>query len=125
MAVSPEEHARVVAELVETKAELVETKAELVEAKAGLGDAKARIEHLEAQQATLQAAMEKLRAELSKNSSNSNLPPSSDGPGAASRGMRRSKKPKSEGTSTMKETSDLVGVEEGRRHLHAAPASGT
>ena len=72
--VSPEEHARVVAEL---------------------GEAKARIEQLEAQQATLLAAMQKLREELSKNSSNSNLPPSSDGPGAASRGMRRSKKPKS------------------------------
>lgn len=81
MAVSPEEHARVLAELGEAKAEL--------------GEAKARIEQLEAQQATMLAAMEKLREELKKNSSNSNLPPSSDGPGATSRGIRKSKKPKS------------------------------
>jgi transposase len=79
--VSPEEHARVVAELGQAKAELAE--------------AKARIEQLEAQQATLLAAMEKLREELSKNSSNSNLPPSSDGPGAAFRGVRKPRKPKS------------------------------
>ncbi len=79
--VSAEEHSRVLTELGEAKAEL--------------GEAKARIEQLEAQHATLLAAMEKLREQLSKNSSNSNLPPSSDGPGAASRGIRRSKKVKS------------------------------
>ena len=88
MPVSPEEHARVVAQLGEAKAELGEANAEL-------GEAKARIEQLEAQQATLLATMEKLQEQLKKNSSNSNLPPSSDGPGAASPGARKSKKPKS------------------------------
>ncbi|HHK41997.1 MAG TPA: IS66 family transposase [Planctomycetaceae bacterium] len=75
MTVSPEEHARVIAEL---------------------GEAKTRIEQLETQLATLAAAMEKLQEKVTKNSSNSNLPPSSDGPGAASRGERKPKKPKSE-----------------------------
>ena len=81
VAVTLEEHERVVAELGEARAEL--------------GEAKVRIEQLEKQQATFVAAMEKLREDLKKNSSNSNLPPSSDGPGAASRGIRKSKKPKS------------------------------
>ena len=96
MPVSPKEYARVVAELGETKAELGATKAELGATKAELEAAKARIEEQAAQLATLMAAMEKLQEEVRKNSSNSNLPPSSDGPGAASRGVRKSKKAKSE-----------------------------
>jgi len=61
-----------------------------------LGEAKAQIEELKKLLATALAANERLAAELKKNSSNSSLPPSSDGPGAVSRGVRESKKPKSE-----------------------------
>lgn len=75
MAVSPTEHEELVAELGETKAQ---------------------IEELKKQLATALATIERLAAELKKNSSNSSLPPSSDGPGAVSRGVRESKKPKSE-----------------------------
>ena len=88
MPVSPEEHASVLAELGETKAALGETKAELAETKA-------RLEALEAQFATALATIERLTEQLKKNSSNSNLPPSSDGPGAVSRGIRAPKKPRS------------------------------
>ena len=95
MPVSPEEHASVLAELGETKAELGETKAELGETKAELGETKARLEALEAQFATALATIDRLTEQLKKNSSNSNLPPSSDGPGAVSRGIRAPKKPRS------------------------------
>ena len=54
VAVTLEEHERVVAELGEARAEL--------------GEAKVRIEQLEKQQATFVAAMEKLREEVKKNS---------------------------------------------------------
>ena len=76
-------------------AELGEVKAELGDAKAALDDAQARLEQFAEQQATALATIERLTKELKKNSSNSNLPPSSDGPGAASRGARKPNKPKS------------------------------
>jgi len=62
---------------------------------AELGEAKAQIEELKKQLVTALATIERLAAELRKNSSNSSLPPSSDGPGAVSRGVREPKKPKS------------------------------
>ncbi len=81
MPVSPAEHEQVVAELGDAMTQL--------------GEAKAQIEQLGQQLATAQAANERLSAEGKRNSSNSSLPPSSDGPGAASRGVRETKKPKS------------------------------
>ncbi len=81
MPVSQAEHEQVLTELGETKAEL--------------GETKVRLEQLETQLASALATIERLTVELKKNSSNSNLPPSNDGPGAASRGIRKSKKPKS------------------------------
>jgi transposase len=69
--------------------------AELGAAKAELGDTKARVEQFAEQLATALATIERLTKELKRNSSNSNLPPSSDGPGAASRGARKAKKPNS------------------------------
>jgi hypothetical protein len=61
------------------------------EARAAAGDAKAaasdaRIVELVEQVSRLVAQIEILTEKLGKNSSNSHLPPSSDGPGAASRG---------------------------------------
>jgi transposase len=54
----------------------------------------ARIAELEATIATLKALVEELSEKLRRNSSNSHLPPSSDGPGAAGRGERpRGKSP--------------------------------
>ena len=68
--VSAEEHAKVVAEVERLKAELAER---------------------DRQTAELKELVEALRAELRKNSSNSHLPPSSDGPGAVGRGVRPGK----------------------------------
>ena len=48
----------------------------------------ARIAELEATVATLKALVEELSEKLRRNSSNSHMPPSSDGPGAAGRGQR-------------------------------------
>ena len=69
--------------------------AELDEVKAELKEAKATIQQLKELQAAALATIERLTEELKKNSSNSHRPPSSDGPGAASRGVRSSKKSKS------------------------------
>ena len=69
--VSAEEHARVVAEVERLKAELAERDRQIAE---------------------LKEKVEALIAQLGRNSSNSHLPPSSDGPGAAARGVRPSKK---------------------------------
>ena len=59
----------------------------------GESDPQARIAELEAQVARLNAKIEQLLEELGKNSSNSHLPPSSDGPGAA----KKTRKPKPKG----------------------------
>ena len=56
---------------------------------------KARVAELEAIVVRLTAQVEELAEKLRRNSSNSNLPPSSDGPGAAARGERGTKKPPS------------------------------
>jgi len=50
-----------------------------------------RIAALEAALAERDALIAELKAQLDRNSTNSNLPPSSDGPGAAARGMRPGK----------------------------------
>ena len=51
-----------------------------------------RASELEGRIAKLVAQVEELTEKLGRNSSNSHLPPSSDGPGAAARGAGRSKK---------------------------------
>ena len=74
MAVSQEEHEELVAQLEAQKAENIELRKQL---------------------ATALDAIVRLTEHVKKNSTNSNLPPSSDGPGAASRGVRKPKKQKS------------------------------
>lgn len=72
-------------------AELV---AQLAERDARIADLEARIAELEETLATALGANERLTEQVNRNSTNSHLPPSSDGPGAASRGVRRPKKDK-------------------------------
>lgn len=62
---------------------------------AQIAERDARIAELEEKLATALAAIERLTGQVNRNSTNSHLPPSSDGPGAASRGVRRPKKSKS------------------------------
>lgn len=79
-------------------------------------DLVARVRQLEAALAERDALIEQLVAKvaelterLGRNSDNSHLPPSSDGPGAAARGERRSKKPRSK---------RKRGGQKGRRGAH-------
>ncbi|MBL4683064.1 MAG: hypothetical protein JKY37_00630, partial [Nannocystaceae bacterium] len=74
MAISPDEHDQLVAQLDEAKAQLLVQEAQLGE--------------LRQQLATAIDAIARLSEQKDRNSTNSNLPPSSDGPGAASRGVR-------------------------------------
>ena len=95
MAVSPDEREELVAQLGKAQAQLEAQEAELAE--------------LRKQLATALDAIVRLTEELKKNSTNSNLPPSSDGPGAASRGIRKAKKQKSK---------RKRGGQKGRRGAH-------
>ena len=95
MAVSADEDAELIAELAEVRAHLVARNAEVAE--------------LKEQLATALAAMERLTEQVNRNSANSHLPPSSDGPGAVSRGVRRPKKKKSK---------RKRGGQKGRRGAH-------
>ena len=80
--------------VAELEAKLAARDAELAARDAELAARDARIAQFEAVVAKLIAKIDELTEELRRNSSNSHLPPSSDGPGAASRGERpkRSKK---------------------------------
>jgi transposase len=71
----------------------------------------ARIAELELIVVKLTAEVERLTERLRQNSSNSHLPPSSDGPGAAARGERRPKQPSSK---------RKRGGQKGRRGAHRA-----
>lgn len=62
-----------------------------LDAAAELAARDARIAELEATVAMLKAQLDELREKLGQNSSNSHLPPSSDGPGATGRGQRSRK----------------------------------
>lgn len=79
-------------QLAEREAELAARVAELEERDAALAERDARIGALEKKLETALAAIEKLTEQAERNSTNSNLPPSSDGPGAVSRGVRQPKK---------------------------------
>lgn len=60
-----------------------------------LAEREAENAELKERVAQLAALVEQLTEKLNRNSTNSHLPPSSDGPGAGSRGKRNPKKPKS------------------------------
>ncbi len=89
--------------------EYAELGAELAEVRTQLAESDARIAELEEQLATALAAIERLTEEVNRNSTNSHLPPSSDGPGAVSRGVRRPKTKKSK---------RKRGGQKGRRGAH-------
>lgn len=74
MAVSADEHAELIDQLAESRAEVAELREQL---------------------ATALGAIATLTAQQNQNSTNSHLPPSSDGPGATARGVRKPKKTKS------------------------------
>ena len=81
MAVSADEHEALIAQLAERDAQLAECEAQIAE--------------LKEQLATALQAIATLTQQQKQNSTNSHLPPSSDGPGATARGVRKSKKKKS------------------------------
>lgn len=83
------------ARIAKLEAELAARDAELTARDARLAARDARLAEVEAIVAKQAAQIELLLEKLGKNSSNSDLPPSSDGPGAAGRGEHRRKKPKS------------------------------
>lgn len=67
----------------------------IAELRLALAERDAEIAELKERVAQLAALVEQLTEKLNQNSTNSHLPPSSDGPGAGSRGAGTSKKPKS------------------------------
>lgn len=79
----------------ELAVQLAERDTELAERDAELAERDVRIAALEEKLATALGTIARLTEQSGRNSTNSNLPPSSDGPGAASRGVRRPKKNKS------------------------------
>lgn len=78
--------------IAELESTLSERDVKLAEAEAKLAEGNAKIAELQEQVAILVAQVELLTEKLNQNSSNSHLPPSSDGPGAGSRGARPSQK---------------------------------
>ena len=106
---SPDERDHLVAQLDEAKAQLDEARAQLGAQEAKLGAQEAQLTDLRQQLATAVDAIARLSEQKDRNSTNSNLPPSSDGPGAASRGVRRPTKPKS---------NRKRGGQKGRRGAH-------
>ena len=97
MAVGADEYADLVAQLSERDAQLAELKAAYAK--------------LEEQLATALAAIARLTEQQKQNSTNSHLPPSSDGPGAAARGVRRPKTKKNK-------SKRKRGGQKGRRGAH-------
>lgn len=83
--VDAEEHARIVAKVGRLEAQLADRDRELAERDQQIRELKAQVE-------ALMKKVEELTEELRRNSTNSHLPPSSDGPGATSRGVRPPKK---------------------------------
>lgn len=82
-------------EVEELKAALAAREADLAAREAELEAEKARRQELEAEVAKLSEAVRELRLLLSRNSSNSNKPPSSDPPGtAAKRPKKKGKRPR-------------------------------
>jgi transposase len=73
---------------------VAELEAELAAREAELAARDAKVAKLEAIVAELTTKIEELTEKLGRNSTNSHLPPSSDGPGATSRGKRRKKSKK-------------------------------
>ena len=74
------------AQLAEQRAQLAEQQAQLVEQKAQLVEQKAQLVEQKAQIALLTVQLAKLTEQQGRNSKNSHLPPSSDGPGAGAKG---------------------------------------
>ncbi len=87
------------ADVAERDAKLAEQGAQLAEQSAQLAEQSAQLAEQEAKIAALTAQVAKLTEVLSRNSSNSHLPPSSDGPGAGSGGAtkRRGKSKRARG----------------------------
>ena len=79
------------AQIVEQQAQLVEQQAQLVERDAKIAEQQAQLVELQAQIALLTAQVAKLTEQQGRNSKNSHLPPSSDGPGAGSKDKPRGK----------------------------------
>ena len=102
MAISADEHEALAAQLAERDAQLAERDAQLAECEA-------QIAELKEQLATALQAIATLTQQQKRNSTNSHLPPSSDGPGATARGVRKSKKKKSK---------RKRGGQKGRRGAH-------
>jgi transposase len=89
---------------------VVALQTQLAERDAQLAERDAQLAELEEKLATALAAIDKLTEQANRNSGNSHLPPSSDGPGAASRGVRRSK--------NKKKSKRKRGGQKGRRGAH-------
>ncbi len=81
-----------VARVAELEAELSLRDVRVGELEVGLAAREARVDELEAALVKLVAEVEDLKEKVRRNSSNSNLPPSSDGPGAGARIEGRHKK---------------------------------
>lgn len=92
--VDAEEHARVVAEVERLGAQVTERDRQLVERDQQVAERDQQVAELKAQVEALMKKVEELTEQLRRNSTNSHLPPSSDGPGATSRGVRPPKKRK-------------------------------
>lgn len=90
-------------------AQLAERDAQIAERDTELADLMAQLAELKEKLATALAAIARLTEQVNRNSTNSHLPPSSDGPGAASRGLRRPKGKKSK---------RKRGGQKGRRGAH-------
>lgn len=99
---------------VELQARVAELEAKLAARDAELAARDARIAELQAIVAKLIEKIDELTEELGRNSTNSHLPPSSDGPGAASRGER----PKKSKGANDKEKRRKRGGQKGHRGAH-------
>ncbi len=109
MAITPDGRDQLIAQRDEARAQLAMREAQLAALEAQLAAQEAQLATLSKQLATAVDAITRLTEKQSRNSTNSNLPPSSDGPGAASRGLRKPKAPKSK---------RKRGGQKGRRGAH-------